>query len=151
MVIQSIKSVFAIMMLIFTGFYFTGKKWFGKPGMDFLSKFTVEATLPFYMFYSIHRDIGTRKGLIELFSKLPVTFCLILFILLLAAYSRVRFPQCGIYRISCDTGIVGRRDHLCWGSLLYFEHGIILDDRYLAPPKGWEKRKGFGKSLFVRA
>lgn len=85
MVIQSIKSVFAIMMLIFTGFYFAGKKWFGKPGMDFLSKFTVEATLPFYMFYSIHRDIGTRKGLIELFSKLPVTFCLILFILLLAA------------------------------------------------------------------
>lgn len=73
------------MILIFTGFYFAGKKWFGKTGMDFLSRFTVEATLPAYMFYNIYRDIGSRKGLLELLSKLPVTFFLILFIIGLAA------------------------------------------------------------------
>lgn len=85
MVLQSIKSVFAIMMLIAAGFYFTGKPWFGKSGMDFLSKFTVEATLPFYMFYSIYRDIGSREALADLILKLPVTFVLILLCIGLAA------------------------------------------------------------------
>lgn len=85
MVLQSIKSVFAIMMLILLGFYFAGKKWFGKPGMDFLSKFTVEATLPFYMFYNLYRDIGSREALLSLIFKLPVTFGLILMCIGLAA------------------------------------------------------------------
>lgn len=85
MVLQSIKSVFAIMMLILLGFYMTGKKWFGKPGMDFLSKFTVEATLPFYMFYNLYSDIEDREALCALVSKLPVTFGLILMCIVLAA------------------------------------------------------------------
>lgn len=53
--------------------------------MDFLSKFTVEATIPFYMFYNIYKDVGTRESLISLVSKLPVTFGLILLCLALAA------------------------------------------------------------------
>lgn len=85
MVLQSIKSVFAIMTLILIGFYFAGKKWFGKPGMDFLSTFTVEATLPFYMFYNIYNDIGSREALTSLVLKLPVTFILILLCVGLAA------------------------------------------------------------------
>lgn len=85
MVLQSIKSVFAIMTLIFIGFYFAGKKWFGKPGTDFLSKFTVEATLPFYMFYNIYKDIESREALASLIVRLPVTFVLILLCLGLAA------------------------------------------------------------------
>lgn len=78
MVLQSIKSVFALMTLIGIGFYFTGKPWFGKGGMDFLSKFTVEATIPFYMFYNIYKDIGSREALFSLVTKLPVTFAMIL-------------------------------------------------------------------------
>ncbi|MCI8454619.1 MAG: AEC family transporter [Lachnospiraceae bacterium] len=78
MVLQSIKSVFALMTLIGIGYYFTGKPWFGKPGMDFLSKFTVDVTIPFYMFYNIYQDIGSRKALLSLVFKLPVTFSLIL-------------------------------------------------------------------------
>ena len=85
MVLQSIKSVFAIMTLILLGFYAAGKKWFGKPGMDFLSKFTVEATLPFYMFYNLYRDIGSREALFALVLKLPVTFGLILMCIALGA------------------------------------------------------------------
>ena len=85
MVLDSIKSVFALMALIASGFYFAGKPWFGKQGMDFLSKFTVEATIPFYMFYNIYKDVGTRESLISLVSKLPVTFGLILLCLALAA------------------------------------------------------------------
>lgn len=30
MVLQSIKSIFALLILIGMGFYFAGKKWFGK-------------------------------------------------------------------------------------------------------------------------
>ena len=74
MVLDSIKSVFSLMMLIGLGFYFTGKKWFGKPGMDFLSKFTIQVTVPFYMFYNIYNDVGTRENLFDLIKKLPVTF-----------------------------------------------------------------------------
>ncbi len=85
MVLQSIKSVFALMTLIGIGYYFTGKPWFGKPGMDFLSKFTVDVTIPFYMFYNIYHDIGSRETLISLVSKLPVTFSLILLCIGLAA------------------------------------------------------------------
>lgn len=73
------------MTLIGIGFYFAGKKWFGKPGMDFLSTFTVEATLPFYMFYNIYNDIGSREALLSLIGKLPVTFLLILLCIGLAA------------------------------------------------------------------
>lgn len=86
MVLDSIKSVFALMALIASGFYFAGKPWFGKQGMDFLSRFTVEATIPFYMFYNIYKDVGTRESLISLVSKLPVTFGLILLCLALAAF-----------------------------------------------------------------
>ncbi len=85
MVLNSIKSVFALMSLILIGFYFSGKKWFGKPGMDLLSKFTVEVTLPFYMFYNIYKDIGSREALASLVFKLPVTFLLILLCIGLAA------------------------------------------------------------------
>ena len=60
MVLQSIKSVFTLMILILTGYYFTGKKWFGKPGMDFLSKFTVQVSVPCYMFYNMYEDIDGR-------------------------------------------------------------------------------------------
>lgn len=74
MVLQSIKSVFALMTIIGLGFYFTGKPWFGKAGMDFLSKFTIQATIPFYMFYNIYKDVGTRENLFALVTKLPVTF-----------------------------------------------------------------------------
>ena len=59
------------MSLILMGFHFSGKKWFGKPGMDLLAKFTVEITLPFYMFYNIYKDIGSRKALASLIFKLP--------------------------------------------------------------------------------
>lgn len=89
MVLQSIKSVFAIMTLIVIGFCFAGKQWFGKPGTDFLSKFTVEATLPFYMFYNIYNDIGSREALLALIFKLPVTFVLILLCIGLAALTGV--------------------------------------------------------------
>lgn len=85
MVLQSIKSVFALMTLIGIGYYFTGKPWFGKQGMDFLSKFTVDVTIPFYMFYNIYRDIGSREALLSLIFKLPVTFFLILVCIALAA------------------------------------------------------------------
>lgn len=78
MVLNSIKSVFSLMMLIGLGFYFSGKKWFGKPGMDFLSKFTIQVTVPFYMFYNIYKDVGTRENLFDLITKLPVTFGLTL-------------------------------------------------------------------------
>lgn len=74
MVLQSVKSVFTLMALIFTGYYFTGKKWFGKTGMDFLSKFTVQVTVPCYMFYNIYGDIENRAALADLVMKLPVTF-----------------------------------------------------------------------------
>lgn len=78
MVLNSIKSVFSLMILIGLGFYFSGKKWFGKPGMDFLSKFTIQVTVPFYMFYNIYKDVGTRENLFDLITKLPVTFGLTL-------------------------------------------------------------------------
>ena len=78
MVLQSIKSIFALLILIGMGFYFAGKKWFGKNGMDFLSKFTVEATLPFYMFYNIYRDLESRERLLFLITKVPYVFALIL-------------------------------------------------------------------------
>ena len=74
MVLQSIKSVFTLMILILTGYYFTGKKWFGKPGMDFLSKFTVQVSVPCYMFYNMYEDIDGRGALLDLAVKLPVTF-----------------------------------------------------------------------------
>lgn len=74
MVLQSIKSVFALMTMIALGYYFTGRPWFGKAGMDFLSKFTIQATIPFYMFYNIYKDVGTRENLFDLVTKLPVTF-----------------------------------------------------------------------------
>ncbi len=89
MVLQSIKSVFALMTLILIGFYFSGKKWFGKPGMDFLSRFTVEATIPFYMFYNIYKDIGSRDALFSMVSRLPVTFAMILLCLGLSAAASV--------------------------------------------------------------
>lgn len=85
MVIDSIKSVFSLMMLIGLGFYFTGKKWFGKPGMDFLSKFTIQASVPFYMFYNIYKDVGTRENLFDLIRKLPVTFGVTLLCILVGA------------------------------------------------------------------
>ncbi|MBQ6855641.1 MAG: AEC family transporter [Lachnospiraceae bacterium] len=85
MVIDSIKSVFSLMMLIGLGFYFTGKKWFGKPGMDFLSKFTIQVSVPFYMFYNIYKDVGTRENLFDLIRKLPVTFGVTLLCILVGA------------------------------------------------------------------
>ncbi len=83
MVLQSVKSVFALLTLIGIGYYFTGKPWFGKQGMDFLSKFTIDVTIPFYMFYNIYKDIGTKEALFELVYKLPVTFFLIVVCLVL--------------------------------------------------------------------
>lgn len=82
MVLQSIKSVFTLMALIGIGYYFYGKKWFGKTGMDFLSKFTVQVTVPCYMFYNIYGDIEGRAALADLVVKLPVTFVSILLSLL---------------------------------------------------------------------
>ena len=128
MVLQSIKSVFALMTLILIGFYFSGKKWFGKPGMDFLSRFTVEATIPFYMFYNIYKDIGSRDALFSMVSRLPAgkkrppQYI----------YSCCRLSQCGIHRISGDSGALGRRNYFDRRGLLYFQHGPVLDDRRLA-------------------
>ena len=85
MVLQSIKSVFALMTIIGLGYYFTGKPWFGKSGMDFLSKFTIQATIPFYMFYNIYKDVGTRENLFDLIRKLPVTFGVTLLCILVGA------------------------------------------------------------------
>ena len=91
MVLQSIKSVFSLMMLIGLGFYFSGKKCFGKPGMDFLSKFTIQATIPFYMFYNIYRDVGTKETMVYLFSKLPVTFGMTLLCIAVGALAAIVF------------------------------------------------------------
>ena len=106
MVLDSIKSVFALMTLIASGFYFAGKPWFGKQGMDFLSKFTVEATIPFYMFYNIYKDVGTRESLISLVTKLPVTFGLILLCLGLAALAGAvfRVDRCRRYTFVAASG-----------------------------------------------
>lgn len=84
------------MTLIGIGFYFAGKKWFGKTGMDFLSKFTVEATIPFYMFYNIYHDIGSREHLLSLITKVPYVFALILMCVLLAAV------MAAVFRIGKD-------------------------------------------------
>ena len=46
--------------------------------MDFLSKFTVQVSVPCYMFYNIYGDIESRRALLELAVKLPVTFGAIL-------------------------------------------------------------------------
>ena len=85
MVIQSVKSVFTLMVLIMTGYVFTGKKWFGKSGSDFLSKFTVQVTVPCFVFYNMYVDVASREALLDLFSKLPVTFGSILVSLLAVA------------------------------------------------------------------
>lgn len=85
MVLQSVKSVFTLMALILTGYFFTGKKWFGKTGMDFLSKFTVQVTVPCYMFYNIYGDIENRAALADLVMKLPVTFGSIIISLVVTA------------------------------------------------------------------
>ena len=85
------------------GFYFAGKKWFGKNGMDFLSKFTVEATLPFYMFYNIYRDLDSRERLLFLITKVPYVFALILMCVCLAA---VTAKVCRIWEDRRDTFIV---------------------------------------------
>ena len=103
MVLQSIKSIFALLILIGMGFYFAGKKWFGKNGMDFLSKFTVEATLPFYMFYNIYRDLESRERLLFLITKVPYVFALILMCVCLAA---VTAKVCRIREDRRDTFIV---------------------------------------------
>ena len=103
MVLQSIKSIFALLILIGMGFYFAGKKWFGKNGMDFLSKFTVEATLPFYMFYNIYRDLDSRERLLFLITKVPYVFALILMCVCLAA---VTAKVCRIWEDRRDTFIV---------------------------------------------
>lgn len=78
MVLQSIKSVFTLMTLIGVGYYFYGKKWFGKTGMDFLSKFTVQVSVPCYMFVNMYHDVGNRSALFDLMAKLPVTAAMIL-------------------------------------------------------------------------
>ena len=91
MVLQSIKSVFALMTLIGLGYYFTGKSWFGKSGMDFLSKFTIQATIPFYMFYNIYKDVGTRENLFDLVTKLPVTFGVTLLSIVVGAFASKLF------------------------------------------------------------
>ena len=71
--------------------------------MDFLSKFTVEATLPFYMFYNIYRDLESRERLLFLITKVPYVFALILMCVCLAA---VTAKVCRIREDRRDTFIV---------------------------------------------
>ena len=147
MVLQSIKSIFALLILIGMGFYFAGKKWFGKNGMDFLSKFTVEATLPFYMFYNIYRDLESRERLLFLITKVRLFsgsdgkgvpqqggqagyF-----------YRGSGFPECRFYRISCDPGALGRGDHFRRRDLLYREHSPLLDAGDQSAATGRKKRQ----------
>lgn len=90
MVLQSVKSVISLMCLIGIGYYFTGKKWFGREGMDFLSRFTVGVTIPFYMYYNIYNDIGNKEALMALVYQLPVTLSMFfMFLVLAAAVSKI--------------------------------------------------------------
>lgn len=101
MVITALQSVLMLLTLILTGCFAASRPWFGETGSALFSKFTVQIAIPCYMFYNVWNTCGSREKLLEMFSQLPIPFCIILLGLamgfLLARVCRIPLAKRGVF------------------------------------------------------
>lgn len=88
-------------MLILLGVYSAKLPWFGREGMNFLSKFVLDIAIPLYLFYNVTRTYSHPRELLPLLYNLcyPVTITLIgMFIgFLMTRLLGIKPPQRGIF------------------------------------------------------
>ncbi len=78
MVMDAVNSILALLLLIATGYYITGKSWFGQGGANLISKLTMQLVIPCYMFYNVLDTCSSRQDLLEMVSSTPVPMGIIL-------------------------------------------------------------------------
>ena len=78
MVLSAVQNVMGLLIMIAVGFWLAGKPWFGKEGSGIFSKFAVKVAIPCYLAYNIYVTFDDRAGLLEVFSKLPYSFLMLL-------------------------------------------------------------------------
>lgn len=83
LVFKAVESVLSLLILIGVGAYITTKPWFGRAGMNVISKFTVKVAIPCYMFYNVVSTFDDPQELLKLLSNLPIPFCTMIVSLLL--------------------------------------------------------------------
>lgn len=152
MVITALQSVLMLLTLILAGCFAASRPWFGETGSALFSKFTVQIAIPCYMFYNVWNTCGSREKLLEMFSQLPIPFCIILlglamgFLLARALQNSLgekgRIHQCrclfqyGHYRFSCSGSFVRGSGTSPGYGLLHGQHSAFLDCRGLSAPQG---------------
>lgn len=80
---NSIQSVLSLLILIAAGYLIAGKPWFGKAGMEVISKFCVKIAIPCYMFCNVISTCKDREQLFQTISQLPIPVIVIVLSLVL--------------------------------------------------------------------
>ena len=101
MFLQAVTSVMPLLIIICLGYASAKLPWFGRTGMDFLSKFNIDIIIPIYMFYNVIRTYPNRDSLLDLWVNVRypfiVIFCTITVGAIMAKILRFQPPQRGVF------------------------------------------------------
>ena len=101
MALEGVFAVLPLLIMIGIGFAIAKQPWFGRPGMNFLSKFNMGILLPIYMVSNVTRMYKHPRELLELALNLPYPVIVIGGGLALAAFLviplKIRPPQRGVF------------------------------------------------------
>lgn len=101
MLIQGVTSVLPLLFLILLGIYVATLPWFGREGMNILSKLNLEIFIPIFMFYNVYRTYQNPRDLLELLYNIQYPFVIVLSSIaigtLMAKLLRIKSPQRSIF------------------------------------------------------
>ncbi len=91
---NAINAVLTLLILIALGYFLRDKDWFSQKGLDFLSKFTLQVSIPAYMVINVTSTFKDASALFAILSNIFIPiFCML--ISLIAGLIMSRFLKIG--------------------------------------------------------
>lgn len=101
MALQGVLAVLPLLLMALMGFSCAKMPWFGRRGLNFLSKFTLGIAIPLYLFSNVTRVYSERSQLIALFYNLQYPVALAIVSVTLSALAAkalgIKPPQRGVF------------------------------------------------------
>jgi Predicted permeases len=101
MALQGVLAVLPLLIMALIGFSCAKLPWFGRRGLNFLSKFTIGIAIPLYLFSNVTRVYSHRSELIGLFYDLRYPVILVVISVVLSSIAAklldIKPPQRGVF------------------------------------------------------